>query len=345
MSNPILTNTSQTYMRSNIQLTLSEITDILENPTSSNMLIRSDVVTACNESETEATVNLYLTRSSTTYAIAKDVVIPGLSTMVLLDKDYPIHLKEGDKLQVSGTNGINVICSYTIISDTGITLPSRPVINVVPSYLVGSTFTDLNTTLQAPLPTGAAVGDWTLLSVYSDGGLTVNDTRKIGTVDGTLVVLVEDNFGSSTYAGQYLYWYQLTATDISQGYINGMDNGYGYLSIMGISLFKGDYDSSSAVFEGSDSTNGTTINIPYVSKGSSNITYVMTAFLDDDLTSVQTYPASYTDNRAVNTCGVAGSGGTLGFATTTTQPASGETLVFNSSDFLVSGLVTVTSGN
>lgn len=222
-------------------------------------------------------------------------------------------------------------------ANTGEQTPPEP-----PSgSLVGSTFTDLNVTLQASLPTGAAVGDWTLLSVYSDAGLTVNDERKLGTVDGTLVVLVEDNFGGSFRLGQFLYWYQLTATDISQGYINGMDNGYGYLSIMGISLFQGDYDSSSAVFEGSESDSNDTIDIPYVSKGSSNITYVMTAFLDDDISSVQTYPASYTDNRASNTCGVAGSGGTLGFATTTTQPASGETLVFNSSDFLVSGLVTV----
>lgn len=130
MTNPNLVNTSQIFMRSNVQIPIVSLTDILENPSASNMIIRADVVTICNTTDTTADIDVYLTRSSVTYAIAKTIAVPAYSSMVVLDKDYPIYLEEGDKIQVLGGTGLQAICSYTIISDTSITLPDRPEINV-----------------------------------------------------------------------------------------------------------------------------------------------------------------------------------------------------------------------
>lgn len=161
MTNPNLVNTSQVFMRSNIQLPLStSITDILEAPTSSNMIIRADTVTICNTTASAISADVYLTRNSTTYAIAKTIEVPAHSSMVVIDKDYPIYLEEGDKLQVQASSwGLQVICPYTVISDTSITLPSRPTINAAPIYF-GTSVHDSNiagttSTLSATAESGA----------------------------------------------------------------------------------------------------------------------------------------------------------------------------------------------
>lgn len=134
MTNPNLAYSAQAYMRSNIQLPISaSITDILEAPAASNMVIRVDTVTICNTTSSSIDVDVYLTRSSTTYAIAKTITIPAYSSLVALDKDYPVYLEEGDKIQVQASAwGLQAICAYTILSDTSITLPSRPTINSAP---------------------------------------------------------------------------------------------------------------------------------------------------------------------------------------------------------------------
>lgn len=154
MTNPNLVNTGQVFMRSNIQIPIASLTDILENSSASNMIIRADVVTICNTTATAADIDVYLTRSSVNYAIAKTIAVPAYSSMFVLDKDYPIYLEEGDKIQVLGGPGLQAICSYTIISDTSITLPDRPVINVINVItFIGSATnfsTDNTSTLTAP---------------------------------------------------------------------------------------------------------------------------------------------------------------------------------------------------
>ena len=141
MTNPNLVGTTETYMRSNIQLPLSAtITNIVQAPASSNLIIRSDTLRVCNTTESLITVSVFLTRSATTYAVAKTISIPAYSSLTVIDKDYPIYLKEGDSLQIqSGGWGLQAICSYAIISNTAITLPTRPIINTqsVDSFNLG----------------------------------------------------------------------------------------------------------------------------------------------------------------------------------------------------------------
>jgi len=138
MTNPNLVNTSQIFMRSNIQLPIStSATDILETPAASNMIIRTDTVTICNTTAFDISIDVYITRSSVTYAISKSIVVPAYSSLVTLDKDYPVYLMEGDKIQVQASAfGLHAICSYIIISDTSITLPGRPEINEEPLSLL-----------------------------------------------------------------------------------------------------------------------------------------------------------------------------------------------------------------
>lgn len=129
MTNPNLVNTSQVYMRSNIQIPISSITDVVEVPADSNMIIKIDELLVCNVGSINSSVDVFITRSATTYAIAKNVSVSIASKLNIIDRDFPIYLLEGDKLQISGDPGLEAVCSYTIISDTNITLPSRPTIN------------------------------------------------------------------------------------------------------------------------------------------------------------------------------------------------------------------------
>lgn len=129
MTAPNLANTNRLFMRTNIQIPTASVTDVLENPSSSNFVIKAETVNVCNTTADAAAVSVFLTRSTVTYAIAKTVTVPAYSSMVVLDKDYLVYLQEGDKIQVSGDVGLQVICSYTIISDVDIVLPDRPIIN------------------------------------------------------------------------------------------------------------------------------------------------------------------------------------------------------------------------
>ena len=199
MTAPNLVNTSQVFMRSNIQVPIAGITDILETPAASNMVIRADVVTICNTTDTESSVDLYLTRSSSTYAIAKTVAVPAYSTMVVLDKDYPVYLEEGDKLQISGGSGLRAICSYTIISDTSITLPGRPTINTPPTYTStyvtsASSGTDLTTYSFASTSLGGTNSNDIIVvcaggeGLSAPGPLTTVSSLSVAGVSATSIV-------------------------------------------------------------------------------------------------------------------------------------------------------------
>lgn len=201
MTNPNLINTSQTYMRSNIQLPIStSATDILETPAASNMIIRADTITICNTTASSISIDVYLTRSSVTYAITKTVTVPAYSSLVVIDRDYPVYLKEGDKLQVQASDwGLQAICAYTIISDTGITLPSRPDINEEP-LLIFDTFTDTNNTVIASHTpdTQAVSGTYRTVQTFgSSTNIQIISNRAQGTSNSTTTAVAVIETGQS----------------------------------------------------------------------------------------------------------------------------------------------------
>lgn len=120
MTNPNLVNTSQVYMKT-VVTSVSSLTpppNILENTVGSNNIIRIDTLTICNTTAGAISVDAYLVRSSTLYAISKTIEIPAYSSLIIVDKDYPIYLEEGDELQTYSPNpGLQAICSYTVITD------------------------------------------------------------------------------------------------------------------------------------------------------------------------------------------------------------------------------------
>jgi len=67
----------------------------------------------------DVTVQFYNAGDTTGYHLAKTISVPGDSTLVVLGKDAPIYLEEGDKIQAqaSAAGDLEIIISYEELDD------------------------------------------------------------------------------------------------------------------------------------------------------------------------------------------------------------------------------------
>lgn len=70
-------------------------------------------------SSADATVIFYDASATASIHIAKGVTVPADSTLVILSKDAPIYLEEGDKIQAlaSAAGDLEIIVSFEILDD------------------------------------------------------------------------------------------------------------------------------------------------------------------------------------------------------------------------------------
>ena len=94
--------------------------NILVNSTNSSTLIKLNHLMLANYASSVVTGYLFFYRYSTTSGnyVVSNLSVPANSTLVVLGKDTPIYLEEGDVLQgYSNTaNSLAVISSYELIS-------------------------------------------------------------------------------------------------------------------------------------------------------------------------------------------------------------------------------------
>ena len=118
MSNPNIRNlTTLTGNTAVASLTTSNV-DLVSNQLASNTLLKivnlsaSNVTGVNNES-----ISIDLVRGGVAYSTARSVTVPMNSTLVLMGKDAPLYLIEGDKLQAraSTNSSIQVVCSYEVL--------------------------------------------------------------------------------------------------------------------------------------------------------------------------------------------------------------------------------------
>jgi len=118
MSNPNIRNlTTLTGNTAVASLTTSSI-DIVANGAASNTLLKivnfaaSNITGVNNES-----ISVDLVRSGVAYSTARSVTVPMNSTLVLIGKDAPLYLIEGDTLQAraSTNSSIQIVCSYEVL--------------------------------------------------------------------------------------------------------------------------------------------------------------------------------------------------------------------------------------
>ena len=96
--------------------------DILVNTASSGKLLKlNSIIVASIDASNNAdvTVQFYNADNTTGYHLAKAVVVPYKSTLIVLGKDAPVYLEEGDKIQAlaSAAGDLEIIISYEELDD------------------------------------------------------------------------------------------------------------------------------------------------------------------------------------------------------------------------------------
>ena len=97
-------------------------TYILGNGSSSQMVLKINSIIVANvdgSSNADVTVYFYDLSATTPFHIAKSVEIPAKSTLVVLGKDAPIYLEEGDKIMglATAAGDLEIIVSYEELDD------------------------------------------------------------------------------------------------------------------------------------------------------------------------------------------------------------------------------------
>ncbi len=100
-------------------LTLTTTTSVITtNAAASGKVFKINALIVSNTdgvNDSDVTVEFF--RNTTAYIIAKTITVPADSTLVVISKDMPIYLEEGDSIRCfrSATGTLQAICSYEII--------------------------------------------------------------------------------------------------------------------------------------------------------------------------------------------------------------------------------------
>ena len=101
-------------------LDTTSTTSLLANSASSNKLLKLNSIIVANKDGTSAaSVTMSWYNGSTDFYLASTVNVPADSTLVVLGKDSPIYLEEGQSIRggASADGDLDVIISYEELDD------------------------------------------------------------------------------------------------------------------------------------------------------------------------------------------------------------------------------------
>ena len=120
MAAPNVVNVTSIYGKTMGGTLATSNADMLTCPTDKLLKINSIIVANVDGTDAaDATVAFYNADNTTAYHLAKTVSVPADSTLVVLGKDAPIYLEEGDKIQAlaSAAGDLEIIISYEELDD------------------------------------------------------------------------------------------------------------------------------------------------------------------------------------------------------------------------------------
>ena len=121
MAAPNIVNVTSIYGRTQgAALGTSANTDILECP--SNKLLKINSIIVANVDGTNAAnlnVSFYDSSATARYALASTVAVPADSTLVVIGKDSPLYLAEGDQIEASASaaGDLELVISFEELDD------------------------------------------------------------------------------------------------------------------------------------------------------------------------------------------------------------------------------------
>ena len=120
MAAPNIVNVSSIYGKTMGGTLGTSNADMVTCPTDKLLKINSIIVANVDGiSVADVTVQFYNAGDTTEYHLAKTVSVPSDSTLIVLGKDAPIYLEEGDKIQAkaSAASDLEIIVSYEELDD------------------------------------------------------------------------------------------------------------------------------------------------------------------------------------------------------------------------------------
>ena len=117
MAAPNIVNVSTITGKTAVQAVGTSASSIVSNSSSSGKVFKINSLYVSNVDGTDnAEVNITILRSSTSYHIAKTLVVPADATIDVISK--AIYLEEGDALQLlaNAASDLEAVCSYEEIS-------------------------------------------------------------------------------------------------------------------------------------------------------------------------------------------------------------------------------------
>jgi hypothetical protein len=119
MANPNIIAATAMYGKTAVLPVTTTPTDIVQNGAGSNKLLKVSSLIISNINGAQSSdITASIFRGSVEYLIAYTIVVPPDATVILVSKDAPIYLEEGDSLRLTGytDNFLMGICSYEEIS-------------------------------------------------------------------------------------------------------------------------------------------------------------------------------------------------------------------------------------
>jgi hypothetical protein len=119
MAAPNIVNVTTIIGKTAVQDVTTTFSAIVSNDVSSNKVFKINTLIISNiDGVNSADISVDLFRSSTSYLLASTITVPADATLVVVSKDNPIYLEEGDSLRcLASANGdLEAVCSYEEIS-------------------------------------------------------------------------------------------------------------------------------------------------------------------------------------------------------------------------------------
>jgi hypothetical protein len=118
VSAPNILNATSCIGKTTAYAATATVSAVITNTASSNTLYKINTIVATNSSTSATTVSIDLYRTLTSFPIASNITVPAGTMIVILGKDTPIYLEEGDALRFSAgvASAITTITSYEVIS-------------------------------------------------------------------------------------------------------------------------------------------------------------------------------------------------------------------------------------
>jgi|TARA_B100000424_G_scaffold17820_1_gene12846 hypothetical protein len=119
MANPNVVAVSSIYANTAVDADVAASAVSLLTCGSNKLQKINSLIIANIDGTNAATIDVWVTRSSADYYIAKTISVPADATLVVIDKNMGLYLTESDvlKIQASAAGDLSATCSYEEIDD------------------------------------------------------------------------------------------------------------------------------------------------------------------------------------------------------------------------------------